>query len=64
MNEPVKKLSEQSVVSRALVLRAKLASDDLYKQYVFSSEEYENQLSTQAMDFKGGDWTDWDKGRR
>jgi hypothetical protein len=61
MSEPVDKSSEQSVVSRALALRAKMASNDLYKKYFFSAEDNKEKSHTQETGFKG--WDDWDKGR-
>jgi len=64
MNEPVEKSSEQSVVSRALALRAKMAADDLYKKYLFGTQEHEESLHIQTADFKGSGFDDWDKGRR
>lgn len=60
MNKSVEKFSEQSVVSRALALRAKMAVDDLYKQYICCTEEDENILSIRATDSTiWDDWTDW-----
>jgi hypothetical protein len=76
MNESVEKFSEQSVVERALILRAKMASDDLYKQHIYCITEnelshkkgdfvspilHENHLSTQITDATvWDDWTDWE----
>jgi hypothetical protein len=67
MNEPVEKSSEQSVVIRALALRAKMASDDLYKQYILCAVKSENNLKAKSTDFTfwpdGDDFTDWDDSR-
>lgn len=64
MNESIEKFSEQSIVSRALALRAKMATDDLYKKYILCSKEKEGNLDTIKTDFKGWDFDDWDKSDR